>query len=314
MKNIKTAVIGVGNMGRHHARVYSEISDLVAVSEINEKIGRGIADEYGVPLYKDYKKMLRDEMIDAVSIAVPTSLHTTIAIDCLNKKLATFVEKPLAKTEKEAKDIIAASKRNNVLLAVGHIERYNPAITKLKKMVDVGELGEILCMLAVRVGIAPPSQQGSDVVSDLAIHDIDIFNYLLGETPIKTKIVKSQLIKNNLSDTAAIVLEYKNATGMIQTNWVTPIKVRKLYVTGSKQYIELDYIKQKIISYKRSLGKRYNGSFNQFEASYKPVEKKIFFSKKEPLREELLNFIMCIKSNKLMDTSYALDAVKIVAV
>jgi len=312
MKKLRTAVIGVGNMGRHHARIYSEITNLVGVSDLDEKQGKALAKERKTIFYKNYQELLEKNEIDCISIAVPTSEHAQIAIDCLNRKIPTLVEKPLANNVQEANKIIATSKKNKTLLMVGHIERYNPAVTKLKEMVDSGDIGEILSMLAVRVGISPPVQKKSDVVSDLAIHDIDVFNYLLNETPKKTRIVKQQLKKDNISDAASILLEYKNAIGMIQTNWITPIKIRKLYITGSKQYVELDYIAQQITSNSRSLGERHKSGFFEFLTTYEPIEENVQVIKKEPLKEELKVFLKLVKSGESIDSTYALNAVKIV--
>jgi len=291
MKKIKTAVIGVGNMGQHHVRVYSEISDLVAVADVNAENGMRIARKYGVKFYRDYQMILTEEEIGAVSIAVPTELHKNLAITCLQRKIPTLVEKPIAGLIRDAEEIVEEAKKNDTFLMVGHIERFNPAVMKLKKLIDRGRLGQIISLLAVRVGINPPFGKDLDVATDLAIHDVDVFNYLLGEFPRGRKIIRHKVFKHNTADSASIIIEYEKTTGMIQANWITPIKIRKLYVTGTNGFAELDYINQKLVVYSEAHKRKQHGDFFEFIAFHEPPKKGVYISKKEPLKEELKFFL-----------------------
>src|SRR6185437_6080304 len=118
MKKSNVAVIGVGNMGKNHARVYSEIANLVAVSDVNEQLGKSLAKKYHVKYYKNYKTMLQEEDLEAISVVVPTSLHKNIVLDCLEKKIPTFVEKPIALTLSDAKKMLTSAKNNSTMLFV----------------------------------------------------------------------------------------------------------------------------------------------------------------------------------------------------
>ncbi len=314
MKKIRVAVIGVGNMGQHHARIYSSLPGvkLIGVCDTDGKRAESIALKYNCLFETDYQNFLRKEKIDAVSIVVPTSLHCQIACKVLDMGIHVLLEKPIASSVVEAKKIIDLAEKNKKILMVGHIERFNPAVVKLKQLITEGKIGKVINLLAVRVGILFPGIKNSDVLIDLGIHDIDIFNYLLGEYPSKKKIVKHRLVKGNLADSVVVLLEYSKATCVIQTNWITPIKIRKLYVTGTNGYVELDYIKQKIIFYEKKKSKIIDDNFSNFLSLSKLPSREVYISKKEPLREELLYFLKAIENSTKIDSHYALEALKIV--
>lgn len=297
--NIKTAVIGVGNMGKHHARIYSEISNLVAVADLNEEVGKMIADKYGTKYYKNYHGLLNKEKIEAVSVAVPSVFHRKVVIDCLSSKIPTLVEKPIAEKIKDANAMIEEASKQKTLLMVGHIERFNPAIIKLKEIVKNKKLGKIINLLALRIGLHPPVMTGLDVAVDLSIHDIDIFNFLLDEIPKRKKIVKNKIFPGSIADSSSFILEYEKTTGMIHSNWVTPVKIRKLFVSGSEGFAELDYISQKLIIFQKMNHEDKQDDYLNF-LTYSDTPQKIeFVSKKEPLKEELKFFLKNYKNYKL---------------
>lgn len=308
----KTAVIGVGNMGKNHARIYSEISDIVAVSDISKEVGMSVAKQYDTIFYADYRKMLEEEKLEAVSVVTPTKLHYEVVKECLVRKIPTLVEKPIADNIKDSNELLSIAKRNNTFFMVGHIERFNPAIKKLKEILDKGRLGTIINLLAIRVGFAPPKDPNSDVVLGLGIHDIDIFNFLLKSLPVTHTILRNKIYKQNIADQATILLEYKDASCIIQTNWITPIKIRKLFVTSTKSYIELDYIKQKLIIYESQKKlKSYDSFFELISLSDSP-KKQIFVLKEEPLKEELNYFLLNRNSLDYSIAESAIEAIKII--
>lgn len=312
MKRIKVGIIGVGNMGKNHARVYSEIANLVAIADINKEVGLEIANKYNTRLYQNYKKMIQEESIDAISVAVPTFLHKDIVLNTLEKNIPTLVEKPIAGNLADARSMLKCAKRYKTLLVVGHVERFNPAVIKLKKIIDEGRLGKIISLLALRVGINPPNSSASDVAFDLGIHDVDVFNFLLGRFPEKKKVLKTKLFSKNTADSSILLLEYGSITGTIQTNWITPVKMRKLYVSGVEGYAELDYIQQKLILYDKILNTRFDGSFYELVSLSANPKKEIYISKKEPLKEELRNFISNRRNWKSSNATDAIEALKIV--
>jgi len=181
----RVAVIGLGNMGKHHARNYSQMEnvELVAVCDLNQELANNIAKKFSCKAYYDYKLMLDLEVIDAVSIVVPTAFHKKVAIDCINRNINILIEKPIAANLEDAEEIIQTAKGRNIILQVGHIERYNPAVQKLKYIIENGKLGEVTSIIARRVGAVPVQVRDANVIIDLAVHDIDIINYLFDSSP-----------------------------------------------------------------------------------------------------------------------------------
>lgn len=310
-KNIRTAVIGAGNMGKHHARVYSEISTLAGIADILPEIGRPLAKKYNTKYYQNYKELIKKEAPDVLSVVVPTNLHKEITIECLRMKIPVLVEKPMANSVKEAEKMLNEAKRNSVFLMVGHIERFNPAVIKLKNLIKEQRLGKIISLLAIRVGIAPPLLPNSDVSLELAIHDVDVFNYLLDEFPCSKKIIKQQIFKSNISDSVSLLLEYKNTIAIVQTNWITPIKMRRLYVTGTDGFAEIDYINQKLILYDKIMQIKPDGNFLEFVSLSETPKKEIFISKKEPLKEELRYFLRNKDQLNMSNVNQAVKALEV---
>ena len=280
---LRVGVVGVGNMGYHHARVYSELAregkvELVGVADANLERAKEVAKEFDTIPYADYKDLAKKEL-DAVSIAVPTSLHRQVALEFIENGISVLVEKPIAESIESAQEIIRASERNKVTLMVGHIERFNPAVLKLKEILNNALLGEVLTTTAKRVGPLPPQIKDVGVIIDLAVHDIDVMKFLF-EEKIQKVYAKTGNAKHpaKVEDYAIIMLSFSNGkSGVVETNWLTPHKIRKLTVIGTEGIAELDYISQKFIIYNEEW----------------IMEAKI--EKREPLRNELEHFVKCIE-------------------
>lgn len=314
---VRAAVIGTGNMGKNHVRTYSKIAnaELVAVCDLDEVQGKAIAKKYGTKYYKDLNEMLTSCTPDVVSVCVPTAAHFEVAKKVLEKKINVLVEKPIASNVEEAKDLLRIAKKNNVMLMVGHIERFNPAVRKAKEMIDRGELGKISAITIRRVGGFPPQIKDASIAVDLAIHDIDIANYLLDELPVEVFSNRQRYHIEKREDSIELFMKYKKkASVYIQANWISPVKIRKLNITGTEGYLELDYITQKIEFYKSNYNK-----FKQASEGYSdyillfsdPDKISIAVAKKEPLQEEISFFIKAFQSKELINSQYAVDALKI---
>ncbi len=297
---LNAAVIGVGNMGRHHARNYHEIPGvcLAAIADSDQKIAREIADKYDARAYSDYHQMLETEKLDVVSIAVPTELHKKIAIDCITKGIHILIEKPIAATVSEAKEIVQKAKNKGIKFTVGHIERFNPAVLKLKEMIEAGKLGEIVTIATFRLGPTPTQIRDANVVIDIAVHDIDIMNWLFGKLPQKITAYGGNALHRTKEDHVEAFLNYGQGTGLLVANWITPLKVRKLTVSGKKAYVELNYITQELDYYETNIMPVYD-DFGDFLIKFgEAQDKKVITVKNiEPLRAEILAFIDCIKKD-----------------
>src|SRR4030067_289805 len=156
-RKLKTAVIGVGSMGRHHARNYSQMREveLVGVSDTDGTVGQKTAREFKTRFYKNYLEMLETENPHLVSLAAPTRLHHPIALDVIRRKIHLLIEKPITFNIDKAEEVIDEAKRHKIKLTVGHLERFNPAVIALKKLIRQGRLGTIISIMARRAGTIP---------------------------------------------------------------------------------------------------------------------------------------------------------------
>jgi UDP-N-acetylglucosamine 3-dehydrogenase len=275
---IRVGVVGLGSMGQHHVRLYAELGcELVGVADVSLERAKEIGEKYKVKYYSDYHDLLRK--VEAVSIAVPTTLHHEVAMDFLNQGIHCLVEKPIASKVDEAEKMIDAATHNNVKLAIGHIERFNPAVLKLKKIIDEGTLGQLLILSTRRVGPSVPRIRDVGVIIDSATHDIGVVKHLVGKNPVSI-YSKIGRLKHLKEDHAIVVLDFQNTTACIEVNWFTPHKVRTLVATGSEGIAYLDYIEQKLTVHIA------NETMN------------IDVRKTEPLRLELEDFLKSIVDSR----------------
>jgi len=278
---LKVGVIGVGAMGKNHARLYSELLgvELIGVADVNETLAISVAQSYGCKPFVDYNDLL-DENLDAVSIAVPTTRHMGVALDAIEKGINILIEKPIADTGENADEIIKAARKHKVKLMVGHIERFNPAIVKLKELIDNELLGNVVSISAKRVGPYSPRISDVGIIIDLGTHDIDIMSYLYGER-VKAVYASAGSVVHSHEDHAIITLNFgSGSSGVIDTNWLTPHKVRNLTLIGSKGIAEVNYIEETL------------RIFDQEWVRDAKIEKE------EPLKLELMHFIDCVQNDR----------------
>lgn len=300
---LNVAIIGVGNMGKHHARIYSEMPGvkMAAICDTNKDLGEKLAAQYGCRFYNDHKQMFVHEHIDAVSVAVPTFLHHKIACDALDNGAHVLLEKPIATSLAEADEIVKKAKEKKRILMIGHIERFNPAVRHLASLIHNNKLGDIVSINVRRVGGLPPQKKSANVIMDLAIHDIDIANFFVQELPVAVTGYKSKASIDEQEDNAFILLKYPKASAFIEVNWMTPVKIRTLDITGTKGFARLDYINQNILLYENihSSTISHYKDFNDFISKfYSPNITQVDVKKAEPLKCELEEFVCAIRENR----------------
>ncbi|RAP33032.1 oxidoreductase [Candidatus Marinamargulisbacteria bacterium SCGC AG-410-N11] len=298
MSNLKVAVIGVGNMGKHHARNYTQIKNvtLVSVCDIQESVANELATQYNCKAYTCLNKMIENENLDAVSITAPTRYHYEIAKVVIKNNINLLIEKPISDNIEKSNELIKLAKKNNLTLMIGHIERFNPAVTKLKEIIDEGKLGKITSLISKRVGAFPAQIKDANVIIDLAVHDIDIFSYLLNKNPNQIYGNAGRALNSNREDYAEIFLTYGDQNAFIQVNWITPIRIRNLAITGTKGYAELNYMTQELTVYESNYSSDFD-TFGDYIIKFgNPTKKNISLEKKEPLANELNHFINCIQT------------------
>ncbi len=296
METLKAAVIGGGMMGRHHVRVYSELENaaLCGVADANFSAASALAGAHGARAYSDYCEMLAKEKPDLVSIAVPTSLHKKIALDCFGAGCSVLVEKPIAQSGQDAREMIAKADETGLKFMIGHIERFNPVILKLKELLEKKALGKIFRMEADRIGPFPERVRDVGIVVDLAVHDIDIARFVLGCEVTRVFAETQQKIHTQHEDLLCAVMRFENgAVCSLNVNWLTPTKIRKVFVTGEKGMLAADYITQKMTLYENAAT-----TDAGFQSVFEGTAREIEVEKKEPLRAELEHFAECVAKNK----------------
>ena len=245
---LSVSVLGCGVWGRNHARVFSEMSNvnLNSVVDVDNKNAVEISNRYRVDYHVDPKEVINDSRIDLVTICTPTVTHFDLAKKAIMAGKHVLVEKPMTDTVEEAKQLIQLSEKYGVKLAVGFIERFNPAIQEAIRLVKDGSIGEVILAHTKRVSRWPVRIGDVGVIKDLAIHDIDIVNQLFG-IEAGSVFANAGQIQHSFEDYANIMMCYPNNRGaFIETNWLTPRKIRTLSVTGTEGIINVDFITQTV--------------------------------------------------------------------
>jgi len=252
---LKVAVIGVGAMGRNHARVYSEMVDveLVGVADADERAALTAAKRFGGNAYSDYRRLLDEQKPDAVTIAVPTADHLEVALETLQRGIHVLIEKPIAFSLEQGNEIIAAAQRANVKLMVGHIERFNPAVILLKQYLNNKALGRVFQIDVRRQGPFPARVRDVGVVIDLAVHDLDVMRYITGVEIVRLFAETEHRIHSRYEDLLMCTVRFSDSmVGMLSVNWLTPTKIRELHVTGECGMFRVDYLTQDLYFYENA--------------------------------------------------------------
>ena len=299
--SIKTAVIGVGSMGINHARINWELPDvdLVGVVDFNHETAQRVASKYGTKAFFNHEDLLDETRPDAVTLAVPTIYHHKIALDIIERGIPLLIEKPIAFTIEEGQDIIDKAKQNNVKLMIGHIERFNPAITTLKKNIAAGELGRIFQMDAHRQGPFPARIADVGVVVDLAVHDLDVMRFVSQNEVIRVYAETEKHIHSKYEDLLTGLLRFKDGIiGTLTINWLTPTKIREFIVTGERGLFRCDYLTQDLYFYENPVS---TGSEWEHLRHLRGVREgkmvRYVIAKKEPLRAEQEAFLDSVMSD-----------------
>jgi len=249
---LKSAVIGVGAMGRNHARVYQEMPnvELAAVADLSERAVQEAARLRGARPYRDYRALLEEVQPDLVTVAVPTQAHHQVVLDALEAGCHVLVEKPIAATLDEGREMITRAAELGRVLAVGHIERYNPAVIELKRQLDAGALGKIFQIHARRLGPFPARVRDVGVVVDLAPHDLDIMRYLTGKEVVRLYAETEQEIHTAHEDLFSGLLRFESdIVGVLNINWLTPTKIREITITGQRGMFLANLLTQDLYFY-----------------------------------------------------------------
>lgn len=288
---IRIGVIGVGNMGQHHARVLSSMKDveLVGVSDINVERGLETASKYKARFFEDYCDLLPH--VDAVCVAVPTRLHYAVGINCLLAGIHVLMEKPIAASISEAESLVNAAAESGCILQVGHIERFSPAFSELTKVLKTEE---VLALEAHRMN--PYSDRANDVsvVLDLMIHDIDLILELAASPVVKLTASGSRALDSGYLDYVTATLGFANGiVATVTASKVTHRKIRRISAHCKNSFTEADFLKNEILIHRHSTA---NSMMDHRQVFYKQdgLIEQVYTSNIDKLGAELEHFVNCV--------------------
>lgn len=289
---IRIGIIGVGNMGQHHTRVLSLLKDveLVGVSDINVDRGIDTASKYRVRFFEDYRDLLPH--VDAVCVAVPTRLHYTVGMQCLQAGRHVLIEKPIAASIAEAESLVNVAAAAQRILQVGHIERFNPAFQELSKVLKTEEL---LALEAQRM--SPYSDRANDVsvVLDLMIHDIDLMLELAGAPVIRLTASGSRAADSGQLDYVTAILGFANGiVATLTASKVTHRKIRRIAAHCKNSLTEADFLNNEILIHRQTTAS-YLTDHGQVLYRQDGLIEKVYTSNIEPLHAELEHFVSCVR-------------------
>ena len=240
----RIGVIGTGGWGKNHVRVLNELDALAAVCDSDRERTQLYSKNYKVSGYDSVDSMLGKEKLDGVTICTPASTHFMIASKTLDAGLNTFVEKPMTTTSKDGESLIELARKTKRVLTVGFIERFNPPISELKKMIVGGRLGAPILLEFHRENRRGDNVVDVGIVKDASVHDIDTARWLFGEEP-RVVFARVGNVKSSNEDFAAIMLGFEDQkTAFITTNWVTPARVRTLEAVFANGVVSVDFVTQ----------------------------------------------------------------------
>lgn len=300
----KVAVMGAGAMGRNHLRVLNDLDgvDLVGVADSDAATVERVSRGFHIEGYTDYRELLQREKPDAVVVAVPTALHCEVVLCALGQGASVLVEKPIASTEDEARRMIEAARRAGVVLTVGHIERYNPAILELHRRLRRGDLGRVFKMHARRLGPFPPRVRDVGVVIDLATHDVDIMHFLSGSEVTRVYAETARQIHTEYEDLLSGLLRFgDDSIGVLDINWLTPTKIRELLVTGERGMFHANYLTQELYFYENNYVKSDWDALSRIDGVSEGDMVRLRIEKMEPLRVELSRFMQAVRGEAGVD-------------
>jgi UDP-N-acetylglucosamine 3-dehydrogenase len=269
-------------MGRHHVRDLQRTRqcELIGIADPDES-RKELAERYHTRFFADYRELLRQSP-QLVSIAAPTNLHYELARATIRAGCHLLLEKPVCDNLEQARELVSLAETRKLVFAVGHIERFNPAVQALRQLIEIGELGQILTVHNLRVGPYHGRMPDTGIVLDLGIHDVDLISMLLGEQPQRVFATGFRRVHTH-EDHAVIQLAFKDGrAGVIELSWNAPYRMRNILVSGSRRYAMCDLANQRLMVYEE----------NEDLDRLLPEPRNV--AKAEPLRAELESVANCV--------------------
>lgn len=315
-KNIKVAVIGAGMMGKNHMKTYKSLNgvELVGVYDIFPEAAKAAAETFGIRAFSSMEEVA--ENVDAVSVVTTSVTHADVGEFFLNKGIHCMMEKPLACTEEECQRLISAADKNNVVLLVGHIERFNPAVEQMGKLLS--DTSKIRSLTAQRMSAASGRITDVDVSMDLMIHDVEVIQSLVKSPVVNIQAASVKTKESPMGkDYITALLEFENgATANITASRITQARVRTLTVTTDTNYIDMDFINQSINVHSQGRMPYVNPENIPEWMNYglKGSVEQLFIPTNQPLSAELNHFLSCVRGEATprITGQNALDALRVI--
>jgi len=274
---MKIVQIGTGGWGKNHTRILSQLGVLSAVCDADSQRSKEYGEKYSVNHYESLDELLASEEFDGAFVVTPTSTHTEIAKKLLEAKKHVFVEKPMTYKSEDGEKLAKIAEKNKIILTCGYIERFNPAVDVVKKLVKEKKFGDLVMLEFHRENRMPLHIKDVGIIYDTSVHDIDTANWLFDDMP-HVVFARAGKIKHEHEDFASIMLGYKDdKVAIISSNWITPKKVRKFNAVCTDAIISSDFITQEIVVEKSD------------------ESESIQSEKQEPLLLEIQSFLGAIK-------------------
>jgi predicted dehydrogenase len=298
-RDLRVGLIGLGVMGRNHLRVLGSMPGvhLVAVADPVEDALAAVAAT-GATAFSEPFALIGESELDALIVAAPTTTHAALALAAVDRGLPVLIEKPIAATVDEGLAILEASRAAGVPVAVGHVERFNPAVRELGRLLADGWLSTVYAIVSRRAGPYPARIRDVGVAVDLATHDVDILSWVAGERPIRVYAEMARRVATDHEDLMFGLLHFHSgAIGMLDVNWLTPTKRRQLVVVGEEGMFEMDYLSQRLTfteSPDTSKPKLLGGYAPTFEGDVAVLP----VTSAEPLAIELEDFLAVVRTGR----------------
>jgi predicted dehydrogenase len=301
---LKVAVVGAGTMGTNHLRVLRDLDgeriQVVGVAESHAPALAHAVNRFHVAGFDDYRKLITETRPDLVAVVVPTQLHFPVAAFALDAGAHVLIEKPMASTIQEASALIDLAAARGVKLAVGHVERFNPAVLALKRLLAAGDLGQIFALNARRLGPFPPRIRDVGVILDLATHDLDVMRYLTGAEVVRVHAETQQRVHEQHEDLLLGLVRFDNGVvGLLDVNWLTPTKVRELGVTGERGMYLVNYLSQDLYFYENDYTPTNWDALRSLTGVSEGTMTRLKVQKAEPLALEYEDLIHALRSDSL---------------
>lgn len=319
MKDMKIAVIGTGNWGKHLVRNYYNLGVLYACCDVDQNKLDFCKKTYGVEkVTKKAEEIMSDSEIAGVVIAAPAVDHYRLAKMSIEAGKATYIEKPMALKESHCRELVDISEKNDTILMVGHLMLYHPALPQIKSYIDNGDLGDIYYAYSLRVNLGTVRKDENSLWS-FAPHDISVMLYLFGSEVENVSARGQHYLQKGLEDVVFLSLYFKDKKmAQIQISWLDPHKERKLTIVGSKKMLVFDDVQtvEKIKIYDKGIEKSPKMDFDSYGDYLTLRAGDIHLPRvdmTEPLRRECSHFLDCVrkKEKPLTDGHNGLEVVKI---